>query len=133
MPLLASVGAKADGQRPALYACENDHDANDRLKESLRGKIMGQFSDRSLWGGRAGGQVGAKQSGGTRSAMALVLERSRKGPYRGLLLLPWILIFRRMLARPRDAKVPRGFPIPKPSTRRLTPLVLRCHPYARKV
>ena len=38
LPLLASVEAKPDGQRPALYACESDHDAIDRLGESLRGK-----------------------------------------------------------------------------------------------
>lgn len=43
LPLLAGVKPKPEGQRPALYACENDHDAIDKLKESLEGGSRVQF------------------------------------------------------------------------------------------
>ena len=42
VPLLASMGTKPEGQRPALYACENDHDATDKVEESLRGGLAGR-------------------------------------------------------------------------------------------
>lgn len=37
LPLLSCIEPKADGERPALYACENDHDAVHKLQEALEG------------------------------------------------------------------------------------------------
>eukprot|EP00904_Undaria_pinnatifida_P005866 jgi/Undpi1/2409/HiC_scaffold_13.g05790.m1 len=39
VPLLASMGTKPEAKRPALYACENDHDATDKVEESLRDRV----------------------------------------------------------------------------------------------
>lgn len=37
LPLLAGVKPGPEGQRPALYACENDHDSVHKLQEALEG------------------------------------------------------------------------------------------------
>ncbi|CAM9808776.1 unnamed protein product [Ectocarpus sp. 6 AP-2014] len=39
LPLLSCIEPKADGERPALYACENDHDAVHKLQEALEGRV----------------------------------------------------------------------------------------------
>ncbi|CAM9846357.1 unnamed protein product, partial [Hapterophycus canaliculatus] len=39
LPLLECVGPKPEGERPALYACENDHDAVHKLEEALAGRV----------------------------------------------------------------------------------------------
>eukprot|EP00903_Cladosiphon_okamuranus_P005882 g5818.t1 len=38
LPMLAGVEAKPEGERPALYACENDHDSVHKLQEALEGR-----------------------------------------------------------------------------------------------
>ncbi|CAN0141845.1 unnamed protein product, partial [Scytosiphon promiscuus] len=39
LPLLECLAPKPDGERPALYACENDHDAVHKLEEALKGRV----------------------------------------------------------------------------------------------
>eukprot|EP00752_Nemacystus_decipiens_P007122 g6379.t1 len=39
LPMLADVEQKPEGERPALYACENDHDGVHKLQEALEGRV----------------------------------------------------------------------------------------------
>lgn len=40
LPMLADVERKPEGERPALYACENDHDSVHKLQEALEGACL---------------------------------------------------------------------------------------------
>lgn len=40
LPLLESLDHKPEGERPALYACENDHDAVHKLEDALKGALV---------------------------------------------------------------------------------------------